>query len=90
MKKSDYLICYDIADPKRLAKLSRFLEKRAFRIQYSVFFAPKKSKEEIYQLAQQITEFIDSQKDDVRIYKIKDYGIILGKAYDLSEIFIIT
>lgn len=90
MKKRDYLICYDIADPKRLAKLARFLEKRAFRIQYSVFFAPKKSKEEIYQLAQQITEYIDPEEDDVRIYKIKDYGIILGKAYDLSEIFIIT
>ena len=89
MKKSDYLVCYDIADPKRLAKLARFLEKRAFRIQYSVFFAPKKSKEDIYRLAQEITEFIEPQEDDVRIYKIKNYGIILGKAYDLSQIFII-
>ena len=33
-----YLICYDIAeDPKRLARVARYLQKYAFRVQYSVF-----------------------------------------------------
>ncbi|MBK8510477.1 MAG: CRISPR-associated endonuclease Cas2 [Candidatus Competibacteraceae bacterium] len=33
-----YLICYDIAeDPKRLSWVARYLEKVAFRVQYSVF-----------------------------------------------------
>jgi CRISPR-associated endonuclease Cas2 len=33
-----YLICYDISeDPKRLARVARYLSKFAFRVQYSVF-----------------------------------------------------
>ena len=32
-----YLIAYDIAHPRRLARVARRLEKGAFRVQYSVF-----------------------------------------------------
>ena len=33
-----YLICYDIAeDPRWLAQVPRYLEKCAWRVQYSVF-----------------------------------------------------
>ena len=46
-------------------------------------------KEEIYQLAQSIVDYIDPEEDDVRIYKIVDPGYSVGQAYDLSEIFII-
>jgi len=89
LRKNDYLVCYDIADPKRLSKLARFLEKRLVRIQYSIFYAPNMDKEEIYQLAQSIVDYIDPEEDDVRIYKIVDPGYSVGQAYDLSEIFII-
>ncbi len=90
MKKYDYIVCYDIAHPKRLARLARFLEKRLVRIQYSIFIAKSHSKEQIYQLAQQIVEHIDPDEDDVRIYRILDYGISLGQAYDLDKVFIIV
>ena len=32
-----YLVCYDIADPKRLRKVHRATEDRGDRIQYSVY-----------------------------------------------------
>jgi len=35
--KSFWLVSYDIADPKRLRKVAKFLEGYGQRIQYSVF-----------------------------------------------------
>ena len=84
--QNDYIICYDIANNKRLAKLARFLEKKAIRIQFSIFFLPDCNKDKIYDISQQIVDIINSKEDDVRIYKIKNYGINLGEAYDLSKI----
>ena len=89
MKKNDYLICYDISDMKRLRKIARFLEQRCIRIQFSIFFAQNFSKEDIYNIADNLIEMMDPKEDDIRIYKIKNYGISLGKAYDLSKIFLI-
>ena len=89
MRKNDYLICYDIANPKRLAKLARMLEKEVIRIQYSIFIAKGFTKEKIYKIADAITDIIDPNEDDVRIYTIKDKGIAMGNAFDLDEIFII-
>ncbi len=89
MIKRDYLICYDIADEKRLGKIARFLEKEAFRLQYSIFFLNGATKEKIYSIAQKLTELIDPNEDDIRIYTIVDKGVKLGAAYDLDEIFII-
>ena len=37
MAKIRYIICYDIADPKRLRAVARACESFGFRIQYSVF-----------------------------------------------------
>jgi CRISPR-associated endonuclease Cas2 len=33
----DYLIAYDVGDPRRLRRVARLLERRAVRCQYSVF-----------------------------------------------------
>jgi len=89
MKKSDYLICYDISDNKRLRKVAKFLEKECIRVQYSIFIAKNITKEQIYVIADSLNELIKPKEDDVRIYKIKDYGINMGIAFDLNEIFII-
>ena len=32
-----YLVTYDIADPKRLSRLFRFMKKQGVPLQYSVF-----------------------------------------------------
>ena len=89
MRKYDYLICYDIADPRRLVKIAKYLEKRAFRIQYSIFLLKNATKVQIYQMAQDLNELINPKEDDIRIYTIEEKGVSIGIAYDLDEIFII-
>ena len=85
---SEFIISYDIKNQKRLAKFSRKVEKIGVRIQYSVFFI-RLTKEEMAELALELSEIIDSNEDDVRIYEIEDYGISLGCATNLEKIFII-
>ena len=89
MDKKDYLLCYDISCQKRLAKVARLLEKNAIRIQFSIFFLPKTTKNELYYIAEDIIDIINPKEDDIRIYTIKDYGISMGLAYDLEKIFLI-
>ena len=36
--KSPYLVCYDIADEKRLTRIYRLMKGRGLHIQYSVFY----------------------------------------------------
>ncbi len=64
-----YLICYDIAGPKRLAKVHRFLRERALAVQYSVFagvFTPVG----IDRVVRGLRALIDERYDDVRVYPV--------------------
>ena len=85
---SEFLIAYDIADNKRVAKLGRFLSKIGVRVEYSIFYV-KATKDEMTEIAIKINDIIDAGMDDVRIYEIEDYGIALGKADLLDEMFLI-
>jgi CRISPR-associated protein Cas2 len=85
---SEFLIAYDIKNQKRVAKFGRFMSKNCIRIEYSVFYT-KMSKEKMSEFAIKILDYIDTNEDDVRIYEIIDYGIALGKADLLDEIYII-
>lgn len=77
----DYLVCYDIADPRRLARLHRFLKKRAFAIQYSVFLlhADRRAADALMQEAVQL---IDEDTDDLRCYRLsrRGFAVRLGRA----------
>lgn len=84
-KRADYIITYDISNHKRLGRLARRLEKIAIRIQYSVFFAPEVSKEDLFMIIDTINSIIDDTEDDVRIYTMVSAGIAIGKAIDLEE-----
>lgn len=88
--RQDYLICYDISDEKRLAKVARYLEKVALRIQYSIYVLFEPSKKELLEIEENIKKLIDTQADDVRIYTIKNSGYHLGIATNLDEPFIIV
>ena len=84
----DYIISYDIADKKRLAKLARTLEKVAMRIQNSVFLYSSVKENELLGIIDVINTIIDDEADDVRIYTVLDAGIALGQAVDLSNPYI--
>jgi CRISPR-associated protein Cas2 len=85
---ADFLVAYDIKDNKRLAKFARRMEKIGIRIEYSLFFVPNISENEMVEIVFKLNELLEDE-DDVRIYKVKDYGIALGAADTLEDIFIL-
>lgn len=84
----DYVVSYDIANYKRLAKLARNLEKHAMRIQKSVFLLSSVSNHELLAIIDMINTIIDSEADDVRIYTVLGAGISLAQAVNLDEPYI--
>ena len=84
-KTKDYIISYDIRDPKRLSRLSRRLEKSAMRIQKSVYLYASVTRKDLLDTIDMINEVIDSEADDVRIYRMLDPGISLAQAVDLGD-----
>ncbi len=85
MSKQDFLICYDIADEKRVGKIGKLIEKNALRIQRSVYFYEQVSKEELTALLEKVLTLLDAEADDLRVYTIRDKGIHLGEAVDLEN-----
>lgn len=85
MSKQDFLICYDIADEKRVAKIGKLIEKEALRIQRSVYFYEQVSKDELSVLVDRVLTLLDEEVDDLRIYTIRNKGIALGEAIDLDN-----
>jgi len=86
MKKFNALICYDIADKKRLAKIARNLEKVSIRIQKSLFYYMDATVDDIKMITMIIENIIDDNEDDVRIYKIdKNSSINLQQGINLKK-----
>lgn len=69
-KKNLYhLLCYDIADPKRLAKVHRHIKTHAIPVQYSVYLislTPHKREE----LLKALNHLINPREDDIRLYPL--------------------
>ena len=85
MSKQDFLICYDIADERRVGKIGKLVEKNAMRIQRSVYFYEQVSKEELTVLMEKVLTILDVEVDDLRVYTIKNRGIAFGEAIDLHN-----
>ncbi len=83
--KKDFLICYDIADEKRVGKVGKLVEKSAMRIQRSVYFYEQVTQEELTVLLEKILTILDEEADDLRVYVVKNKGIHLGEAIDLNN-----
>lgn len=66
-----YLLCYDIADPKRLTRVHRFVSKRAAPLQYSVFIA-EMTPFVLDRLLASVAALIKHMEDDVRVYPLPD------------------
>jgi len=67
--KTNYLVCYDIADPRRLARVYRKLGGTGLHLQYSVFLC-RLSWQELKTLKYELAGLIDDEEDDIRIYPL--------------------
>jgi len=68
-QKTPYLICYDIASPKRLQRLHRKISAVAVMVQYSVYFS-ELNQRELDLLIKDIRGCILVSEDDVRLYPL--------------------
>lgn len=67
-----YLICYDIANPRRLGKVHRAVVKHATFIQLSVYYL-KGDKNALANLLNDVNLLIDKNFDDVRAYSVAPF-----------------
>lgn len=87
MKRS--IVCYDIADERRLSKVAKYLESEGIRIQYSVFLILDMSPQRMDEMCARLSLLIDQEVDDVRIYEVIHSGVRLGTALDLDNPFVL-
>ena len=66
---TDWLVCYDMADRKRLAQVFKLLKAHGIPLQRSVFQVHASSIA-MEQLMAQISRLIQPDEDDVRAYRI--------------------
>ncbi|WP_292975829.1 CRISPR-associated endonuclease Cas2 [Nitrosomonas sp.] len=71
---SDFVICYDISHPRRLARLYRYLLKHAVPLQYSVFLFNGDDRQ-LECCMQKAIELIDEKEDDLRVYPLPSRGL---------------
>ena len=62
--RSIYLVCYDICNPYRLAKVGKTMLGFGDRVQYSVFEC-RMSREELVRCQQRLTGIINTREDQV-------------------------
>ena len=68
-RETPWLICYDIADPRRLQRVHRVISRRAIPFQYSIYYTSAVRKD-IESLLRDIAAEIDPRRDDVRAYPL--------------------
>lgn len=67
------LLCYDIADPRRLSRVHRIVLQYAIPVQYSVYYLYVDA-ETVETLCAELREVIHSSEDDIRIYPLHEGG----------------
>lgn len=87
-RKQWYLISYDIADSRRLQCFHRYIKKRAYALQYSVFIGYFNQPEWV-ELLRQLNKRIRQQTDSLHCYRLTEMDMILcaGNPAFLPEVF---
>jgi CRISPR-associated protein Cas2 len=67
--KHNWILCYDISDPKRLSRIHRYVTKIAIPMQYSVFLM-QASHAELDEIMIELGALINEKEDDIRIYPL--------------------
>ncbi len=70
---NDYIICYDISDPRRLGRIHRLLKKQALAVQYSVFLFSGTAAQ-LQRCLDQLQAVMDPHNDDIRAYPVPRRG----------------
>jgi len=80
-QSAQWLVTYDISNPKRLARVFKYLKKEGVPIQYSVF-AVSASTSEMGAIMAGVAKLIHTKQDDVRAYRMPEDGwrATLGEA----------
>ncbi len=65
-----YMVCYDIANPRRLGKVHRVMKKNGISAQRSVFFAHG-SEKKMEALMAELGKVIRKDADDIRAYPVE-------------------
>ena len=79
---TNWLICYDIADPDRLGKIHRIVSKIGIMVQYSVYYL-RAGESELDDLLAILNKKIRHKEDDIRIYPIPDNPNATEKGHDI-------
>jgi CRISPR-associated protein Cas2 len=77
-----WLVCYDIADPRRLARVWRAVREFGVPVQYSVFWARLDAAQRNAALAA-VAARINPRADDVRFYPLPENVQITGVGRDV-------
>ena len=77
--KANYLVCYDISNPRRLAKVFKLIKNRGIHLQYSVFHCTL-TWPGLLDLKERLSLIIDEREDDVRVYPLpsEEKVIVMG------------
>ena len=91
-----WLVCYDIADPKRLRKVATCCEDYGLRKQYSVFLC-RLSATDMVRLRSRLYELINLEKDQVLFLPLCQKCVnqieAIGRpteAHDAKDVVIVT
>ena len=71
-RRTSWLVCYDIADRRRLQRVYRVMCRHADPVQHSVFHAMA-TRPELLAIFDEIEERIDARHDDVRAYPLSAF-----------------
>jgi len=74
-QRSDWLVCYDIRDPKRLRQIHRRMLGWGTPLQYSVFHCLINAREKQW-LIEELADVIDMRVDDVRLYALRSKAVV--------------
>ena len=88
---ANYLVCYDISEPRRLARVYKLMKGKGLHIQYSVFHCSL-TWSNLLEIKGKLNYLIDEEEDDIRIYPLpaEEKVIIMGcgdRVPDGVEIF---
>jgi CRISPR-associated protein Cas2 len=86
---AQWIVTYDIREPRRLRRVHKFLKTQGMAVQYSVFWV-RANDLEMNSIVGGLKELIDERCDDVRAYKLppRSDHVMLGSSLHPNGIWL--